>query len=68
MKNAMCITLMPHVIFKYPVWLALKILWFFCTVLTITIFLVSKIGLLLFFRGFTSGRGKLTFKNTYKDP
>lgn len=28
MKNAMCITLMPHVIFKHPVLLSLKILFF----------------------------------------
>lgn len=38
MKNAMCITLMPHAIFKYPVLLALKILYFIHTVLTITNF------------------------------
>lgn len=41
MKNAMCISLMPHVILKHPVLLALKILYFFHTILPITNFLVS---------------------------
>lgn len=49
MKNAMCITLMPHVILKYPLLLALNILSFFYTVLTITIFFSLLIHPLLLF-------------------